>query len=197
MTTVARTHNWWRLAPMIALIAFTAGCGLTDKPYGEPTPPDDTTKAAETLKTLPSLEDTEARLKQAVEQIGTAATAINPALRWAWNRDRATLGCDKPYDQTNGQRAILQHYVSDTAISEQDWPRIEEATRTAAATFEATQVQILQNKPGHHDVRFSSDDGTTFGISTQQAAVITARTGCRLPKAGPESTSSTPARPTQ
>ncbi|MFI6045320.1 LppA family lipoprotein [Nocardia sp. NPDC051321] len=192
------TRKQWRRASMIALIALTAGCGLTDKPYGEPTPPDDTTKAAETLKTLPSLEDTEARLKQAVEQIATAASAINPALQWAWNRDRATLGCDKPYDQTYGQRAILQHYVSDTPISEQDWPRIEDATRTVAASFEATHVQVLQNKAGHHDVRFFSDDGTTFGISTQAAAVITARTGCRLPKAGAEAaTSSTSARPTQ
>ncbi|WP_433662686.1 LppA family lipoprotein [Nocardia sp. CA-128927] len=182
MTTTAKPACW-RVAVLVAAAAIAASaCGLTEKPYGEPSSATDTSHAAEVLKTRPSLEDSEKQLEQAVEQIAAAATSLDAGIRWQWNDQRSTLGCEKPFDQTDGQQVYLRFYLADRPISDEAWPRYQDQARTIAAAAGATGFQVVQDKPGHHDVRFFGEDGTTFSVSSQDKAVINARVGCRLPQ---------------
>lgn len=182
-----------RLAVLVTAAALATGaCGITEKPYGEPSSPTDTSHAVEVLKTRPSLEDSEQQLAQAVEHIAAAATALDAGIRWQWNDERSTLGCEKPFDQTDGQQVYLRFYLADRPISDQAWPQYQDQARTIAATAGASGFQVVQDKPGHHDVRFFGEDGTTFSVSTRDRAVINARVGCRLPQNARTTSSSVP-----
>ncbi|NNH72334.1 hypothetical protein HLB23_21145 [Nocardia uniformis] len=152
-------------------------------PY-EKNSPTDTTIGAETLKIRPALEDEVNALEQGMVEIGTAVTTLDPTVQWQWNRELGAVGCSKPFDKTDGLRALLPHYYSPSPISDDVWPQAVEATRIVAARFGATEMQVFQDKPGNHDVRFYAEDGTVIGIGSQVAASITAHSGCRVPGPG-------------
>lgn len=40
------------------------------------------------------------------------------------------------------------------SVSEQQWATIQEAAKQAAAKIDATEIQVMQNNPGNHDVGF-------------------------------------------
>jgi hypothetical protein len=149
----------------------------------------ETAEAAQILLDRPSLEDTEAQVQLAVEQIAAAATELVPGMRWEWHRDALASDCPTPYDQTEGQTVNLPFYVSSTPIPDEVWPRYVERVRAIAANFGATAPEVMQDRTaspgsfGNHDVWFSNAaDGTTFKVSSQVSAVIAGKVGCRLPR---------------
>lgn len=150
-------------------------------PY-EPTPPDESAKALQELKTFPSLEDTKAQLQKAIESIKASAEERIPNIVWTEHDKGAKAGCFKPYDQSDGQSLYLPNAVADNiVISEDDWTAMLTAARNAASQLGALNSQVMQDQPGNHDVRFYGAAGIALGIGFQKSLVITGYTGCRLP----------------
>ncbi|MDI3314402.1 MAG: LppA family lipoprotein [Mycobacterium sp.] len=150
-------------------------------PY-KPTDPDAASKAAATLNTLPSLEDTQTQLKTTIEQIGTAASAIAPTLAWHWLDEPSRGGCSPPYEQSDGQEVLMPNYVSNTPIPEENWQSVFDIARDAAAKLGANSIEVFRDAPGNHDVEFFDETGTTIRLGSQQVALISGSTGCRLPR---------------
>lgn len=149
-------------------------------PY-EPTPPGPATEAQQKLESLPSLDTTKAQVQAAVEEITSAATGLIPAMTWEKQGNGETGNCERPYDQSDGQRSFLPKYVSDMPVPEENWQQIYELVKRVAATLGATESQVYQDRPGKHDVRFYNDTGTAIQVATQKATLIAGYTGCRLP----------------
>ncbi|MBS4730124.1 hypothetical protein MSM1_17895 [Mycobacterium sp. SM1] len=61
-------------------------------------------------------------------------------------------------------------------------PKILEAAKEAAAKLDATESQVMQDKPGDHDVRLYGPARISIGIGFQKSLVVTGYTGCRLPR---------------
>ncbi|WP_216893620.1 LppA family lipoprotein [Nocardia alni] len=169
-----------RAAVATALILATTGCGMfDDNPY-QKSDPTKTARAAERLTGLPSLEDTEARLKSAVAELGAYVSSLVPGMNWQWADDRSIQICDPPYDRTPGSRVEIPRYVSHPAIPDAVWPQVLDRARRLAARFGATGSEVFADQPGNHTVRFYSPEGTEVFIGSR-GAVIAGNTGCRLP----------------
>ncbi|WP_100483797.1 LppA family lipoprotein [Mycobacteroides abscessus] len=148
-----------------------------------PTPQTEAAKALEELKTLPSLEDTEARVQAAVDEIIAATTQLVPGVKWRKFDDRTIGNCEPPYDQSAGKRVFLPKYVSEVPVPEENWHQVYEIARKEAAEIGATKSDALQDIPGKHDFRFYNDTGTAIRIGSQKTAMVAGYTGCRLPAA--------------
>ncbi|RDI28097.1 putative LppA-like lipoprotein [Rhodococcus sp. AG1013] len=180
--------------PLLAAIAttvtiLTTGCGDLDtmgNPYNHTD--EEIAAAAALLPTRPSLEDTEKQITDAVVQIANAATTIAPELQWEWRRQRTQSSCGGAFGKTDGLEIDLPNYVSATPIPDADWPRVLQAARDIAAPLGITQLNVRVDKPGDHDVVLTSDDGSQIHLGTQVAALVSARTGCRLPAQRTEQT---------
>ena len=173
---------------------------MYENPY-QKTEPAETAEAAEKLVSLPSVEDTEIQVRQAVEELGGHVSTLVPGLTWRWIRSRSSIDCDPPYDQTQGQQVSLQFYSASRGIPDEVWPQVREHARELAARVGATESEMFADEPGHHNVRFFSREGTEFQVGSR-GAVITSGTGCRLPAAlksppdaPPPSAGSTPTHP--
>ncbi|MDM2429419.1 lipoprotein LppV [Mycobacteroides abscessus subsp. massiliense] len=148
-----------------------------------PTPPTEAAKALEELKTLPSLEETKARIQAAVDEIIATTTQLVPSLKWQRFDDGETGNCESPYDQSEGKRVFLPKYVSEVPVPEENWNQVYEIARKTAAEIGATKSDALQDIPGKHDFRFYNDTGTAIRIGSQKTAMVAGYTGCRLPAA--------------
>ncbi|KZM69659.1 LppA family lipoprotein [Nocardia terpenica] len=155
---------------------------MTEGDSSKPTSDKETAAATQRLLGRPSLEDAEAQLRSAVEQIAAAGTDLIPGMQWSWNRERTPSGCDKPYDRTDGRIVYLQEYVSNTPVPDNVWQAFAERAHAIAAQVGATTPETMQNAPGNHDVWFfNPEDGTTIKIGSQVATVISGTVGCHLP----------------
>lgn len=163
------------LAVLAALAGLVGGCTTT--PPGDPTPAG-STEIRVTLLALPSLEDT-----KAIDEIATAATAIVPGPGFTDYHGESGLTCDGPYAGTGARGRYLPNRVGEGApVFEQQWVRVEDAARAAAATVEASTVQLVKNAPGDHDVWFLGPGGSSIKLAYQVNLVISGYTGCRLPE---------------
>lgn len=152
------------------------------QPY-EPTPPDDAAKALEVLKSLPSLEDTKGQVQAAMNEITTAASQLIPAINWETLDEGSGLGCQRPYEQSDGQGYLLPDEVAvRVPVSEQQWAQIQEAAKQSAAKLEATEIQVMQDRPGNHDVGFYGPTGIFIKVGYRGNLVVSGYTGCRLPR---------------
>ncbi|MGW4244288.1 LppA family lipoprotein [Nocardia sp. NPDC004722] len=168
-----------------AVIATTAGCGDVDTPYKK-TGPAETAQAEQELRSRPTLEDTQARLTQAVKDLAAYASSLVPDMTWYWtDTDRQPSGCGAPYDQTNGWELSMPNYVTkggDSAhgggIPDAVWPQVREKARQLAADLGATEHDPFpfNEKPGDRDARFYGSNGTVLWLSTR---TISSETGCR------------------
>ncbi|MEU9805404.1 LppA family lipoprotein [Mycobacterium sp. NPDC050853] len=171
----------------IAAIIFLTmtGCHV-NTPY-EPTPPDESAKALQELKTLPSLEDTKTQLQDTIESITTAASkTLATTNTWSNQDNGETAGCSnlKPYDQSDGRSWYAPNAVAaGVSVSEDDWPKILEVTKTAAAKLGATTPHVFQDKPGNHDARFYGPAGLYIRLGYAGNLSVGGYTGCRLPAA--------------
>jgi Lipoprotein confined to pathogenic Mycobacterium len=149
----------------------------------KPTPSSEAAQALQQLKALPTFEDTKAQVQGAMDEIATAAGKIVPALSWETLDQGTSDNCQRPYEQTDGQRYFLPDRVAaNVIVSEQDWVAIIEVAKGAAAKIAATDVRVIKDQPRDHDVWFSGPTGIFLKISYRGNLVISGYTGCRLPR---------------
>lgn len=170
------------LASALAAIALATGGCHVSQPY-EPTPPTDSAKALGVLKSLPSLEETQAQVQAAITQITATATQLIPTIKWETPQEGSGLSCQRPYEQTDGKGYLLPHEVAaNVDVSESDWAKIQQAAKDAAAKLDATEVQVMKNQPRNHDVGFYGPTGLFIKVSYGGNLVVAGYTGCRLPR---------------
>ncbi len=182
MTLRINRHRYGFLsAAAVALALLTTGCHVSQP--DAPTPSADATKALDELKSLPSLEDTTTQVKAAIDEITTAASKAVPGIVWTAATNEDTGNCEAPYEQTDGKRYFLPNQVAtDVAVSEQQWNDLLKVAKDAAAKLDATEVQVMQDQPGKHDVWFTGPAGVFIKFSYKGNMVVSGYTGCRLPK---------------
>lgn len=153
------------------------------QPY-ERTPPTVAAKANDVLKSLPSFEDTKGQVQTAITQITAAASQLIPTITWQTPQEGSGDNCERPYEQTDGKRYFLPNEVaSNVDVSEANWARIQQAAKEAAAKLDATDVQVMKDQPGNHDVGFYGPTGLFIKVGYRGNLVISGYTGCRLPRA--------------
>lgn len=150
------------------------------QPY-EPTPPSVAAEALDVLRSLPSFEETQTLVQAAMDEITTAASQVIPAARWERIHEGSGGRCERPYEQTDGKRYFLPDVIAqDVDVSEQAWAKLEQIARAAAAKLDATEVQVMANQPGNHDVGFYGPTGLFIKIGYRGNLVVSGYTGCRL-----------------
>ncbi|MFD6352208.1 LppA family lipoprotein [Nocardia tengchongensis] len=178
-----------------AVIAMTTGCDSLDSEYKK-TDPAGTAQAEQVLQSRPTLEDTQARLTQAVKDLAAYASSLVPGMTWKWmSTDRQPAACAAPYDQTAGRALYMPDYITqggDTThggIPDAVWPQVREKAQQLAADLGATETDPLPitEKPGDRNARFVGNNGTVLWLSTRG---ISSETGCRYPAADKTPTSS-------
>jgi Lipoprotein confined to pathogenic Mycobacterium len=170
-----------RLCATVVAIALAAtGCHVYQpSPH---TPPDQSAKAVEQLRALPSLEDTQAQVQAAIDEITAGASAVIPGAVWESAQNADTNTCEPPYDQTEGKTYFLPNRIAENVtVSEQNWTDILRVAKESAAKIGATDVQVMMDQPHNHDVWFSGPSGTFIKISYRDNLVVAGNTGCRLP----------------
>jgi hypothetical protein len=184
MNTQSRRRR--RAASLCAAVVLTAltatGCHVSLP--NQPTPPDKAAQALDQLKSLPSLEETKTQVQAAMDDIIAAANRVIPALAWQTQDNGAGSGCLRPYDQTGGESYYLPNRYATADVSEADWAKILQAAQQAAAELDATEVQVMKDQPGEHDVGFYGPAGIFIKISYSVNLVVSGYTGCRLPGGG-------------
>ncbi|MHA7652254.1 LppA family lipoprotein [Mycobacterium sp. ML4] len=169
-----------RAVTLAALLAVT-GCHV-ERPY-EPTPPSEAAQALQQLKALPSLEDTTAQVQAAMAEITAAASTLIPSIKWETMPGDTTDNCERPYEQSDGQRYFLPLRVAENiAVSEQNWAAIVEAAKASAAKLDATDVAVMKDQPANHDVWFTGPTGIFIKIGYAGNLGVAGYTGCRLPR---------------
>jgi len=153
---------------------------MTKNPY-QPTEPADAAKAVEQLKSLPTLEDTRAKLVTTIEKVGQQISVVAVEVTWSWRREESRGGCMAPFEQSQGQEILLNSYVSDVPIPDQHWQQAYDAVAGAARQLGLSGATVFKDAPNDHDVQFSSDSGMVLRLASQKAALLTGNTGCRLP----------------
>ena len=136
----------------------------------------------EALKSLPSLEETQAALQAAIDQTTSAVSSIVPGITWSTGTNGSTVECDRPYTDSAARSVFLPNRIGENAaISEQQWAAIQDAAKAAAASMQATEIQVMQDSPGNHDVGFYGPTGLFLKVAYRKALVVAGNTGCRLP----------------
>jgi hypothetical protein len=181
-TTTSPNRRRHALCTAVAVIALAAtGCHV-NQPY-QPTKPDDAAKALQVLKSLPSFEDTQAQVQAAMNEITAAASKVIPSITWETPHEGSGLGCQRPYEQSDGRAYFLPDEVAaKVPVSEQQWATIQEAAKQAAAKIDATDMQVMHDNPGNHDVGFYGPTGIFIKVGYQGNLVVSGYTGCRLPR---------------
>lgn len=164
-----------------ALLVLATGCDVSD-PY-LPTPSTEAVQALDQLESLPSLEGTKLQVQAAIDEITAAATDVIPGIVWMPATNAGEGNCEAPYEQTDGRRAFLPNQVAErVSVSEDQWKQLLQVTESAAAKLDATDVQVMQDQPGHHDVWFTGPAGVFIKFSYKGNMVVSGYTGCRLPE---------------
>ncbi len=153
-----------------------------NQPY-EPTPPTAAAKATEVLKSLPSFEDTQTQVQAAITQITTTTSQLIPTITWETPHEGSGDNCERPYEKTDGKRYFLPDAVAaNVVVSEGIWEKIQDTAKDAAAKLEATEMQVMKNQPGNHDVGFYGPTGLFIKVGYRGNLVVSGYTGCRLPR---------------
>ncbi|UVO13957.1 LppA family lipoprotein [Mycobacterium sp. SVM_VP21] len=167
------------LVAAVSAVVPIAGCHLS-RPY-EPTAPSVAAEALAVLKSLPSFEDTQTQITATINEITAAAKQLIPSIGWETLDEGDGGNCERPYEQTDGKRYFLPDAVArNVPVSEQAWAKLEEAAKSAAAKLDATEVQVMQNQPGNHDVGFHGPTGLFIKVGYRGNLVVSGYTGCRL-----------------
>jgi Lipoprotein confined to pathogenic Mycobacterium len=161
-----------------ALVVVATGCDTND-----PAPPP-IAQADRELNALPSLEKTKVDVQAAIDEITSAATEVIPGIVWAGATNAGEGNCEAPYEQTDGRRYFLPNQVAErVSLSERQWSELLQVAKDAAASLDATDEQVMQDQPGHHDVWFTGPAGLFIKFSYKGNLVVSGYTGCRLPEA--------------
>jgi hypothetical protein len=148
------------------------------------TPSSEAAQAADQLKALPSLEDTRAQVQSAIDEVTAAAAEAIPQIAWRAATNAGEGNCQAPYEQTDGRRYFLANQVAENVTASEDqWRRLLQVAQDAAAKLGATDVEVMQDQPGNHDVGFYGPTGLFIKFSYKGNMVVSGYTGCRLPEA--------------
>jgi len=177
-----------RAIALAAVVWLATGCTIL---LGEPPPPpspEEIAEAAERVAALPRSAEATRLLRDAMTQIASAASAIEPRLVWSWGEPGGEFGCGGAYETIGGVRVTLPRYVADGPIPPAAWPEFRETARALAAAAGADVMEPDFSTPANHYVDFEGTDGTflenrtSLSVYTDYASsTITATTGCRFP----------------
>ncbi len=138
----------------------------------QPTPTSTTADLLGELRALPSLADTKAQVQAAMDQITSAASAAIPTAAWQTDDNASEDWCDPPFG-TSGRRYFLPNRIAPrVAVSEQNWADILKVAKDSAAKIGATDVQVIHDQPGNHDVWFTGPTGVFIKVSYQGNLVV-------------------------
>ncbi|WP_197382798.1 LppA family lipoprotein [Mycolicibacterium mengxianglii] len=66
------------------------------------------------------------------------------------------------------------------SVTEQDWAEIAASAKRVAAGLGATDIAVMRDKPGSHDVWFTGPSGLFIKVGYSKSLVVAGYTGCRL-----------------
>lgn len=168
-------------AAVVVIALTTSGCHVYQPQ--QPTPPADAAKALAVLKSLPSLEDTKVQVQGATDEIKAAASQLIPSITWETPTEGSGGTCLRPYEQTEAKDYFLPHEVAENVdVSEQNWAKLQEAAKESAAKIGATEIRVMKNQPGNHDVGFYGPAGLFIKIGYAGNLGVSGYTGCQLPR---------------
>ena len=72
--------------------------------------------------------------------------------------------------------------AANVAVSERRWASIQETAKQAAAKLDATDMQVMHDNPGNHDVGFYGPTGIFIKVGYRGNLVVSGYTGRRLPR---------------
>jgi hypothetical protein len=161
-----------------ALLLTATGCTMTHPGSPQPTA---SAELNDKLMEWPSLEETKRQLQGAIDEISTAAATIVPGMKFSDYHGESGLKCDGPYADTAARGRYLPDRAGEGAkISEDQWAKIADVAKAAAAKVGATNVQVMKNSPGDRDVWFNGPGGSSIKLAYRVDLVISGYTGCRL-----------------
>ncbi len=161
-----------------ALLLTATACTMTHPGSPQPTASADIN---DQLMAWPSLEETKRQLQAAVDEISTAASTIVPGIRFTDYYGESGLKCDGPYADTAARARYLPDRAGEgAAVSEDQWAKVRDVAKAAAAKVGATDVQVMKDSPGDHDVWFTGPGGISIKLASRANLVISGYTGCRL-----------------
>ena len=163
----------WTTASLIACTSHTNTSGTQSKM----TKPDPTQLIGQ-LHTKPPLEAAQAEYAAAVEQMAERIVALIPGLTWKMEQNTWD-GCGGKYVDTNAKNAYLMATFSGP-IPDSVWPQSLQIVKDIAGQKDAHEFGTFKDQPGDHDVYIAGPDGIEFRFGTQKAAVLTAKSDCRL-----------------
>ncbi|SOJ58123.1 hypothetical protein MSIMFB_05603 [Mycobacterium simulans] len=180
--------SWRMMLVLTVLCAIIVGCGNTNGGNGDavngrdrPVSPERLAALEDGLRSKPPLEDAQAQYRAAVTQMADGLVALVPGLTWRLETDSWT-GCGGDYEWTRAKEAYLRAVFSGP-IPDDKWQRAIEIVNDGAKKFGANDFGVLKDRPGDHDVYFAGTDDVQFRVGTQVAAVLTARSDCRISQA--------------
>ena len=172
-----RTHRI-TAALCAALLLTATGCTMTHPGSPQPTASADIN---DQLMAWPSLEETKRQLEGVVDEISTVASTIVPGLTFGDFHGESGLKCDGPYADTAARgRYLPDRAGEDATVSEEQWAKVLDVAKAAAAKVGAMDVQVMKDNPGDHDVWFTGPGGIAIKLSSRVNLVISGYTGCRL-----------------
>jgi hypothetical protein len=122
-------------------------------------------------------------VQTAMNQITAAASRLIPSITWETPHEGSGDNCERPYEQTDGKRYFLPDEIAENVdVSETNWAKIQQAAKEAAAKIDATEVQVMKDAPGNHDVGFYGPTGIFIKVGYRGNLVVSGYTGCRLPR---------------
>lgn len=161
----------------LVLALALAGCGAKED--------EATTKARAELAALPTLQETQAQLTGAMEQIVTAVKTQMPKAIWDDGGNETTSSCNGGYADTDGKMWFAPNrVVPEVPLRKEKWERIAAAARKAAAGIGATDVQVRRDVETNREVWFRGPAGMVIELAYQGNLSIAGTTGCRRPAGG-------------
>jgi hypothetical protein len=132
---------------------------------------------------LPDIDATRAQMLDLIERTRTEVERLVPASApWTWRREEMSGGCER-----NGVRGVTLYFANLTSVhsfTDEEWNAAVPAVQKLAADAGLTGSSAMQNSPGAHDVRFTSEDGRELRFGSIEASLITGTIACRVPAEG-------------
>ncbi|MGL4744180.1 MAG: LppA family lipoprotein, partial [Dermatophilaceae bacterium] len=145
--------------------------------------------ARKELMTRPSFEHAEQQYLDLLTRVRAAIDTRAPGLDWAEPQpSRAERGgCGRPFHLLNGVYSGIYKAGGRGArnpIDDATWPELQAAIQAIVADQGFTQLTVIQDVPGHHEIAVKDPDtGAVVQLGTQLATTLTLYGGCFLPDA--------------
>lgn len=132
----------------------------------------------------PSFEEMTERYKQLVQEV--RQVTIDVADLPAWEEPTGTAiggarcGFDFPDIGADGGTRQINGGFSRANISDDLWPKVVEQVARVARKYGFERSEVVQDKPGNHQIYFYDSYGGDLGLGTQAATSMSISSGCFL-----------------